>query len=142
MIDKKTFQQPILSSILQSLGFFRKTEHPDDFEPLLDLKFKLKQKKLVGIFTDMKGKEKTIRTIAGVLKLAIEGKPTVIVPVAVAGTETPFPPVKINVEIGEPIGPIPRMKRDKRYKYAEEVAQILKNIRDKAYLARYERGRA
>ncbi|NVM31434.1 MAG: 1-acyl-sn-glycerol-3-phosphate acyltransferase [Candidatus Helarchaeota archaeon] len=140
MIDKKTYEQPVLSSILQSLGFFRKTEHPDDFEPLLDLKFKLKEKKLVGIFAKAKGREKLIRTVAGVLKLAIEGKPTVVVPVGIAGTETPFPPVKVHFEIGEPIGPIPRMKRKKRYEYAEEVAQILKNLQDKAFAARYERG--
>ncbi len=139
MIDKKTYQQPVLSSILQSLGFFRKTEHPDDFEPLLDLKFKLKDKKIIGIFAQTKGKEALIRTVAGVLKLAIEGKPTVIVPVGIAGTETPFPPVKVNFEIGEAIGPIRRMKRDKRYEYAEEVAQILKNLQDKAFAARYER---
>ncbi|MHA1266662.1 MAG: lysophospholipid acyltransferase family protein [Candidatus Helarchaeota archaeon] len=138
MIDKKTYEKPLLSSILQSLGFFRKTEHPDDFEPLLDLKFKLKQKKIVGIFTKMQGHEKTIRTIAGVLKLAIEGKPTVIVPVGIAGTETPFPPVRVHFEIGEPIGPIPRMKREKRYKYAEKVGQILKVLQEKAFAARYE----
>ncbi len=139
MIDKKTYEKPVLSTILQSLGFFRKTEHPDDFEPLLDLKFKLKQKKLIGIFAQAKGRENLIRTVAGVLKLAIEGKPTVIVPVGIAGTETPFPPVKIHFEIGEPIGPIPRMKREKRYEYAEELVQILKNMQDKAFAARYER---
>ncbi|NVM55688.1 MAG: 1-acyl-sn-glycerol-3-phosphate acyltransferase [Candidatus Helarchaeota archaeon] len=138
MIDKKWYQKPILSTILQSLGFFRKTEHADDFEPLLDLKYKLKEKKLVGIFAQAKGKERLIRTIAGVLKLAIEGKPTVVVPLAIAGTDTPFPPVKVHVEIGEPIGPIPRMKRAKRYEFAEEVAQIIKNLQDKAFAARYE----
>lgn len=138
MIDKKTYEKPILSSILQSLGFFRKTEHPDDFEPLLDLKYKLKEKKIVGVFTKMQGEQRTIQTIAGVLKLAIEGKPTVVVPVAISGTDTPFPPVKIHFEIGEPIGPIPRMKRDKRYKYAEKVDQILKTLQEKAFVARYE----
>ncbi|MFX1295796.1 MAG: lysophospholipid acyltransferase family protein [Promethearchaeota archaeon] len=137
MIDKKTYEKPLLSTILQSLGFFRKTESPDDFEPLLDLKEKLKQKKMVGVFPTTKNRERLIRTIAGVIKLAIEGKPTVIVPLAISGTETPFPPVKIRVEIGEPI-PIKRMKRDARYKLAEEITGIIKVLKQKAFEARYE----
>ncbi len=137
MIDKKTFQQPVLSTILQSLGFFRKTEHPDDFGPLLDMKFKLKEKKFVGIFFPGGNKEKVVRTVAGVIKLAIEGKPTVIVPVGISGTETPFPPVKVRFAIGEPIR-IKRMKRDKRYEFAEVVAKKLKELKQRAFEARYE----
>ena len=138
MIDKKTYEKPIVSTLLQSLGFFRKTESPDDLEPLLQLKDKLKEKKIVGVFSQAKGDEAVVRTIAGVVKLAIEGKPTMIVPLAIAGTETPFPPVKITVEIGEPIGPINRMKRETRYEFAAEIAEILKKLQSKAYEARYK----
>ncbi len=138
MIDKKTYERPILSTILQSLGFFRKTEHPDDFEPLLDLKYKLKDKKIIGVFANTKGEEHLIRTLAGVIKLGIEGKPSVIVPLAISGTETPFPPVKVRMEIGEPI-PINRMKRDDRYKLAEYISQILKGLQKKAFEARYSK---
>jgi len=138
MIDKKTYEKPIVSTLLQSLGFFRKTETPEDLEPLLQLKDILKEKKIVGVFTQAKGDEALIRTIAGVIKLAIEGKPTMIVPLAIAGTETPFPPVKITVEIGEPIGPINRMKRETRYEFAAEIAEILKKLQNKAFEARYK----
>jgi len=138
MIDKKTYEKPVLSTILQSLGFFRKTESPDDLEPLLQMKDILKAKKIVGVFSQAKGDEAIIRTIAGVLKLAIEGKPTMIVPLAIAGTETPFPPVKITVEIGDPIGPIPRMKREKRYEFAAEVYEIIKKLQNQAFEARYK----
>ncbi len=137
MIDKKTYEKPVISTLLQSLGFFRKTESPDDFGPLLEIKEKLKQKKIVGIFPTVKNQERFIRTIAGVIKLAIEGKPTVIVPMAISGTETPFPPVKIRVEIGDPI-PIKRMKRDKRYELAKLIADKIKELKEKAFKARYE----
>ena len=139
MIDKKTYEKPIVSTLLQSLGFFRKTETPEDLEPLLQLKDILKEKKIVGVFTQAKGDEALIRTIAGVIKLAIEGKPTMIVPLAIAGTETPFPPVKVTVEIGEPIGPIQRMKRETRYEFAAEIAEIIKKLQSKAFEARYEK---
>jgi len=137
MIDKKTYEKPVLSTLLQSLGFFRKTEHPDDFGPLLDIKFKLKDKKFVGIFFHGGNREKVIRTIAGVIKLAIEGKPTVIVPVGISGTETPFPPVKVRFTIGEPIH-IGRMKREKRYEMAEVIAEKIKKLKQRAFEARYE----
>ncbi|MDD1779048.1 MAG: hypothetical protein LUQ65_12855, partial [Candidatus Helarchaeota archaeon] len=138
MIDKKKYEKTIVSTLLQSLGFFRKTESPDDLEPLLQMKDKLKEKKIVGVFSQAKGDEAIVRTIAGVVKLAIEGKPTMIVPLAIAGTETPFPPVKITVEIGEPIGPINRMKREARYEFAAEIAEKLKKLQSKAYEARYK----
>jgi 1-acyl-sn-glycerol-3-phosphate acyltransferase len=136
MIDKKTYEKPVLSTILQSLGFFRKTESPDDFGPLLDLKWKLKDKRFIGIFPSPGSKEKVVRTIAGVIKLAIEGKPTVIVPCAISGTDTPFPPVKVRFVIGDPI-PIKRMKKEARYTLAEEISYILKGLQQRAFEARY-----
>ena len=136
MIDAKTYKTPIVSTILKSLGFFRKTESQEDFEPLLELKQKLKNKKMVGAFIQTKNPEKIVRTIAGIIKLAIEGKPTVIIPMHIGGTETPFPPVQINVEIGRPI-PIKRMKRDSRYKLAEEIYSQLKELKAKTYTDRY-----
>ena len=136
MIDAKTYQTPVLSTILKSLGFFRKTESPEDFKPLLEIKNKLKDKRKVGVLIQTTQTDKIIRTIAGVIKLAIEGKPTVIIPMHIGGTETPFPPVKINVEIGKPIF-IKRMRRDARYLLAEEIYSQIKELRSKTYNDRY-----
>ncbi|MHA1269083.1 MAG: lysophospholipid acyltransferase family protein [Candidatus Helarchaeota archaeon] len=137
MIDKKTYETPVVSTILKSLGFFRKTESPDDFEPLLQIKELLKKEKAkVGVLIQTKNQEKIIRTIAGVIKLAIEGKPSVIVPIHIGGSDTPFPPVKINVEIGRPI-PIKRMRRDARYEMAKEIYEQLKELKTKTYQDRY-----
>jgi len=136
MIDKKFYQTPIVSTILRSLGFFRQTESQEDFEPLLEIKKKLKDKKMVGVLIQTKNPDRIVRTIAGVIKMAIEGKPTIIIPMHIGGTETPFPPVKINVEIGRPI-PIKRMKREKRYELAHEIYEILKELKLKTYEDRY-----
>ncbi|MBD3229565.1 MAG: hypothetical protein GF329_15395, partial [Candidatus Lokiarchaeota archaeon] len=136
MIDKKTYETPVVSTLLKSLGFIRKTESQLDFAPLLKIKDYLKSKKKVGVLIQRKNPDKIIRTIAGVIKLAIEGKPTVIVPIHIGGTETPFPPVKINVEIGKPI-PISRMKRKERYALAEEIYERIKDLKTKTYEDRY-----
>ena len=136
MIDSKTYKMPVVSSILQSLGFFRQSVSKVDFGPLLHVRDLLKNKKVVGIFPEIKGKENLIKYIAGILKMAIDGKPTVIVPLAIKGTDTPIPPVNINVAIGKPIGPIKRMKREKRYELAEDIYKIIKDVKNQAYQMR------
>ncbi|MHA1383863.1 MAG: hypothetical protein ACTSR3_08930, partial [Candidatus Helarchaeota archaeon] len=104
--------------------------------PILHVKSLLKQKKIVGVFPQVKNKDRLVGTIAGILKMAIEGKPTVIVPLAIKGTDTPFPPVKINVVIGKPVGPIKRMKREKRYALAEDIYKSIKDLKNQAYQMR------
>ncbi|MFX0133730.1 MAG: lysophospholipid acyltransferase family protein [Candidatus Hodarchaeota archaeon] len=136
MIDSKTYKMPFVSTLLQSLGFFRQSVSQTDFGPLLHVRDLLKSKKIVGIFPQIKGKENMIKYIAGILKMAIDGKPTVIVPLAIKGTETPIPPVNINVAIGKPIGPFKRMKREKRYELAEEIYENIKNVKTQAYQMR------
>ncbi|MHA1299636.1 MAG: lysophospholipid acyltransferase family protein [Candidatus Helarchaeota archaeon] len=136
MIDAKTYKTPIVSTLLQSLGFFRQSESKTDFGPILHVKSLLKQKKIVGVFPQVKNKDRLVGTIAGILKMAIEGKPTVIVPLAIKGTDTPFPPVKINVVIGKPVGPIKRMKREKRYALAEDIYKSIKDLKNQAYQMR------
>lgn len=136
MIDKKTYETPVMSTVLKSLGFIRKTESTLDFEPLLHIKDLLKEKKKVGVLIQSKSPEKIVGTIAGVIKLAIEGKPTRIIPIHIGGSDTPFPPVGINVEVGEPIS-IGRMKRDDRYKLADEIYQKIKNLKTKSFEDRY-----
>ncbi|MFX1450948.1 MAG: lysophospholipid acyltransferase family protein [Promethearchaeota archaeon] len=136
MIDTKTYKMPVVSTILQSLGFFRQSVSKVDFGPLLQVRDLLKNKKVVGIFPEIKGKEGLTKYIAGILKMAIDGKPTVIVPLAIKGTDTPFPPVNINVTIGKPIGPIKRMKREERYELAEKIYDVIKNLKTQAYKMR------
>ncbi|MHA1377185.1 MAG: lysophospholipid acyltransferase family protein [Candidatus Helarchaeota archaeon] len=133
MIDAKIYKTPVVSTLLQSLGFFRQTQSKTDFGPLLHIKKLLKDKKIIGVFPEVKNKDRLIGTIAGILKMAIEGKPTVIVPLAIKGTDTPFPPVKINVVIGKPIGPIKRMKREKRYELAVDIYKKIKDLKSEAY---------
>lgn len=133
MIDEKTYKTPIVSTLLQSLGFFRQPAAKTDFGPILHIKDLLKNKKIVGVFPDTKSKEKMVGTIAGILKMAIDGKPTIIVPLAIKGTDTPFPPVDINVLIGKPIGPINRMKREDRYQMAEKIYDIIKDLKVQVY---------
>jgi len=141
MIDAKMYKTPVVSTLLQSLGFFRQTEGPTDFEPLLHIKDLLQSKKVVGVLAQTKNKERLIKTYAAIAKMAIEGKPTVIVPMAIVGTETPFPPVKVIVNIGKPIGPLTRKhkKREKRQELGEGLYRMIKDLKTEAYEMRYTR---
>ncbi|MHA1893303.1 MAG: lysophospholipid acyltransferase family protein, partial [Candidatus Helarchaeota archaeon] len=141
MIDAKTYKMPVVSTILQSLGFFRQTESETDFEPLLHIKDLLKNKKIIGVLAETKNRERLIKTYAAITKMAIEGKPTVIVPMAIVGTDTPFPPVKIIANIGKPIGPLTRKhkKREKRYEMAEGLYTMIKTLKNEAHEMRYTR---
>ncbi|NHI94660.1 MAG: 1-acyl-sn-glycerol-3-phosphate acyltransferase [Candidatus Lokiarchaeota archaeon] len=141
MIDAKTYKTPVVSTLLQSLGFFRQTESETDFEPLLHIKSLLQSKKIVGVFAEGKNRERLIKTYAAIAKMAIEGKPTVIVPMAIVGTETPFPPVKVIANIGKPIGPLTRKhkKREIRYELGEGLYQMINDLKSEAYEMRYTR---
>ncbi len=141
MIDAKMYKTPVVSTILQSLGFFRQTESATDFEPLLHIKDLLKDQKVVGVLAQGKNKERLVGTYAAICKMAIEGKPTVIVPMAIAGTDTPFPPGKMIVNIGKPIGPLTRKhkKKEKRQELGEGLYQMIKDLKTQAYEMRYTR---
>jgi len=141
MIDAKMYKTPVVSTLLQSLGFFRQTEGPTDFGPLLHIKNLLENKKVVGVLAQTKNKERLLKTYAAIAKMAIEGKPTVIVPLAIVGTGTPFPPGKMIVNIGKPIGPLTRKhkKREKRQELAEGLHRMIKDLTTEAYEMRYTR---
>lgn len=137
VVDNKTYQMPVVSTLLQSLGFLRQTAAAEDFESILQLKEVLLAKEYVAMFPQSKNPDILRRTFAGVVKLAKEGFPTYIIPVGISGTETPFPPVKIRVAFGKPFGPIKRMNRVKRYALADEIGAAVKAAKREAYELRY-----
>ena len=118
---------------VQALGFFRQPEAQTDFTPVLHIKNLLKSKKIVGVFAQTKNKERMIKTIAGVIKMAIDGKPAVVVPMAIRGSDTPIPPTKIGIKIGKPVGPMKRMKRETRYELATDIYEMIKELKKQIY---------
>ncbi|MHA1146400.1 MAG: 1-acyl-sn-glycerol-3-phosphate acyltransferase, partial [Candidatus Helarchaeota archaeon] len=121
VVDTKTYQTPVAATLFDALGFLRQTAAREDFDAMLKIKETLKAGKYVAMFPDTKRPDVLLKTYAGVVKLAKEGEPTYIVPVGISGTETPFPPVKLRVVFGKPIGPIKRMNNKKRYELAEKI---------------------
>ncbi|MHC1591112.1 MAG: 1-acyl-sn-glycerol-3-phosphate acyltransferase, partial [Candidatus Helarchaeales archaeon] len=137
VVDTKTYQTPIAATLFDALGFLRQTAAREDFEAMLKIKEALKAGEYVAMFPDTKRPDVLLKTYAGVIKLAREGAPTYIVPVGISGTETPFPPVKLRVVFGKPIGPIKRMNNKKRYELAEKIRDEVNAVKTKAYEMRY-----
>lgn len=122
MLPWKMFETPGIKPLLESISAFRSTKSKDDMEPIQNvIKYLNEDKELVAMIpVDDGNKEALVKQFAGILKFAA-GVPCEIIPYATTSLKDFKLGGVMGVEVAEPIGVDKRIKREERYRLAEEI---------------------